>query len=145
MNGECRPKELRARSSFIAELILILALAIAAFFWIIPAQVSGGGMGLDPGVLPRVCVAAIAGLVLLDGLKRLLTAERIEAYEERWTALLIIIALAVLGAFVMQLAGLAVSALVTIPIGMLLLGERRPLLIIATTLLVAGPMLVLQR
>lgn len=145
MSDGDRPAELRSRGSVLAELVVLVALALLAFFWIIPAQVSGGGMGLDPGVLPRVCVAAVGALVLLDGGKRLLTAERVEAYGESWAALLIITALAVLGALVMQFAGAAVCGLVTIPIGMLLLGERRPLLIVASTLLVAGPLLVLQR
>ena len=145
MSGGDRPAELRSRGSVIAELLCLAGLALLAFFWIIPSQVSGGGVGLDPGFLPRFCVGAIALLVAADGMKRLVGGERVEAYAERWSALVYVGAIAVLGAVILRFGGVAASALVTIPVGMLALGERRPVLIIAATAVVAGVLFVFQR
>lgn len=145
MSGGGRPAELRSRGSVIAELLCLTGLALLAFFWIIPSQVSGGGLGLDPGFLPRFCVVAIALLVVADGIKRLVGGEHVEAYAERWSALAYVGSIAVLGAVILRFGGAAVSAAVTIPVGMLALGERRPILIIAATAVVAGVLFVFQR
>jgi hypothetical protein len=145
VSGGDRPAELRSRGSVIAELLCLTGLALLAFFWIIPSQVSGGGVGLDPGFLPRFCVVAIALLGAADGMKRLVGGERVEAYAERWSALVYVGAIAVLGAVILRFGGVAASALVTIPVGMLALGERRPVLIIAATAVVAGVLFLFQR
>ena len=145
MNGGDEASGLRSRSSVLAELVVLAGLALAGYFWIIPSQVSGGGLGLDPGFLPRLCAAAIGLLVLADGVLRLLRNVHVESYPEGWAALVRVGSLAVLGAVILQFAGLAVASLVTIPIGMLMLGERRPLLIALTTLLVAGLLFLFQR
>ena len=105
MSGGDRPAELRSRGSVIAELLCLAGLALLAFFWIIPSQVSGGGVGLDPGFLPRFCVVAIALLVAADGMKRLVGGERVEAYAERWSALVYVGAIAVLGAVILRIGG----------------------------------------
>ena len=145
MNGGDEASGLRSRSSVLAELVVLAGLALAGYFWIIPSQVSGGGLGLDPGFLPRLCAAAIGLLILADGVLRLVRSVHVEAYPEGWAALVRVGSLAVLGAVILQFAGLAVASLVTIPIGMLMLGERRPLLIALTTLLVAGLLFLFQR
>jgi hypothetical protein len=145
VSGGDRPAEPRSRGSVIAELLGLTGLALLAFFWIIPSQVSGGGLGLDPGFLPRFCVVAIALLILADGIKRLVGGELVEAYTERWSALAYVGAIAVLGAVILRLGGVAASALVTIPVGMLALGERRPILIIGATAVVAGVLFAFQR
>jgi hypothetical protein len=145
VSGADRPAGLRSRGSVLAELLFLIGLALLAYFWIIPSQVSGGGLGLDPGFLPRFCVAAIGALIVADGLKRLVGGERVEAYAERWSALAYIGGISVLGAAILQIGGVAASALVTIPIGMLALGERRPILIIAATAVVAGFLFMFQR
>ncbi len=136
---------LRSRGSVLAELFCLTGLALLGYVWIIPSQVSGGGLGLDPGFLPRFCVAAIGALVVADGVKRLVGGERVETYAERWSALLYVGALAVLGAAILRFGGVAASAAVTIPVGMLALGERRPILIIAATAVVAGFLFMFQR
>jgi hypothetical protein len=136
---------LRSRGSVLAELLCLTGLAVFGYGWIIPSQVSGGGLGLDPGFLPRFCVAAIGALVVADGVKRLIGGERVETYAERWSALLYVGALAVLGAVVLRFGGVAASAAVTIPVGMLALGERRPILIVAATAVVAGFLFIFQR
>ena len=145
MSGDDRPAELRSRGSVLAELLCLTGLALLAYVWIIPSQVSGGGVGLDPGFLPRFCVAAIGALVAADGLKRLIGGERVETYSERWSALLYVGAFAALGAVVLRFGGVVASALVTIPVGMLALGERRPILIVAATAVVAGVLFAFQR
>ena len=136
---------LRSRGSVLAELLCLTGLAVLGYVWIIPSQVSGGGLGLDPGFLPRFCVAAIGALVVADGVKRLIGGERVETYAERWSALLYVGALAVLGAVVLRFGGVAAIAAVTIPVGMLALGERRPILILAATAVVAGFLFIFQR
>ena len=145
MSGESPSAEPRSRGSVLAELLILAGLALIAFVWVIPAQVSGGGFGLDPGILPRLCAAAIGLMVLVDGLQRLARGAQMEGYSAGWAALVRIGVLAVIGAVVLQVAGIAAAALVTVPVGMLLLGERRPLLIAATTALVAGLLFLLQR
>lgn len=145
MSGDSPRPELRSRSSVFAETLCLAGLALVAFVWIIPSQVSGGGLGLDPGFLPRLSAAAIGLLVLADGVKRVAGGQPGEAYPAGWSALVRIGGLAVLGAIVLQLAGIAAAAFVTIPVGMLILGERRPLLIVATTALVAGLLYLFQR
>ena len=145
MSGGDLPTGLRSRGSVLAELLCLTGLALLAYFWIIPSQVSGGGLGLDPGFLPRFCVAAIGALVVADGVMRLIGGERVEAYAERWSALMYVGALAVLGAVILRFGGVAASAAVTIPVGMLALGERRPILIVAATAVVAGFVFFFQR
>lgn len=145
MSGDEAPAGLRSLGSVVAELLVLAAFVLAASVWIIPSQVSGGGLGLDPGFLPSLCVAAICVLVMADGTKRILNKERVEAYPEGWSALLYVGALAILGAIVLRFGGVAVSAAVTIPLGMLALGERRPLLILAATVVVTGFLFIFQR
>lgn len=145
MSGDSHPAEQRSRHSVLAEFLCLSGFALIAFVWIIPAQVSGGGLGLDPGFLPRLCAAGIGLLVIADGAQRLLRGQHGEAYPAGWSALARIASLAAFGGVVLQFAGITASALVTIPIGMLALGERRPLLISATTALVAGLLFFFQR
>ena len=146
MSDRSAPAEPRSRGSVVAEMLCLIGAALLAFFWIIPSQVSGGGLGLDPGFLPRLCAGAIGVLVLADGIRRLASrGVRDEAYASGWSALLWIGALAVLGAVVLRYASLAAASAVTIPLGMLVLGERRPLLIAMTTAFVAGAFWFFQR
>jgi hypothetical protein len=145
VSGGDQATGLRSRGSVLAELLCLVGLVLLAYFWIIPSQVSGGGFGLDPGFLPRFCVVAIGALVAADGVKRLIGGERVEIYPERWSALVYVGAFAVLGAVVLRFGGVAASAAVTVPVGMLALGERRPILIIAATAVVAGFLFLFQR
>jgi hypothetical protein len=146
VSGANAPSEPRSRGSVVAELLILTGAALLAVFWIIPSQVSGGGLGLDPGFLPRLCAVAIGILVFLDGVRRLLgRSPQDEAYASGWSALILIGGLALLGAVAIRFASIAVAAVLVIPIGMVLLGERRPLLIALTTALVAGSFLLFQR
>jgi hypothetical protein len=71
VSGGDQAPGLRSRSSVLVELVVLAGLALAGYYWIIPSQVSGGGLGLNPGILPSFCVAAIGALVVVDGVKRL--------------------------------------------------------------------------
>ena len=144
MSSDDTRTEPRSRGSVVAELLCVTGAALLAFAWIVPAQVSGGGLGLDPGFLPRVCAGAIGVLTLVDGLLRLMRDRPAEAYPTGWSALVRVGGLAVLGIIVMQLAGISATALIAVPIGMVILGERRPLLIVATTAIVAGALRLFQ-
>jgi hypothetical protein len=42
VSGADRPAGLRSRGSVLAELLFLIGLALLAYFWIIPSQVSGG-------------------------------------------------------------------------------------------------------
>lgn len=138
MSGESSETGPRSRGSVIAELLCLTGFALLTLFWIIPSQVSGGGLGLDPGFLPRLCAAAMGILVVADGLHRLRRTPLPKAYPTDWSALIRIGICALVGAVVLQVAGVAAAALIVVPAGMLALGERRPVLIAATTIVTAG-------
>ena len=53
MGGGDLPTGLSSRGSVLAELLCLSGLVVLGYVWIIPSQVSGGGLGLDPGFLPR--------------------------------------------------------------------------------------------
>jgi hypothetical protein len=80
----------------------------------------------------------MGALVILDCLTRLVGASPTPRYPNRWAGLLRTGSVAALGAAVLQLAGVAVCALIAIPAGMLVLGERRWIMIIGTTAVVTG-------
>lgn len=144
MSGDGSGPVTRTRNAVLAEVVCLSGLALLSMFWIIPSQVSGGGFGLDPGFLPRVYAGAIAVLVLADGLLRLARNQWPSRYAAGWSALARIGGLAIVGTIVLQFAGGAIAALVVVPLGMLVLGERRPILIAATTIIVAGTLKLLN-
>ncbi|MFD2182350.1 tripartite tricarboxylate transporter TctB family protein [Rhodoplanes azumiensis] len=128
----------RSRLSVVAEAVLIAGAALAAVVWIIPAQTSDGGIGLSPAVFPTVCAIALGLFVVADALLRLLRATPGDPYPDGWGACLRIGAVAVLGAAVLPVVGIAGCALVMVPAGMLVLGERRPLRIAVAALACVG-------
>lgn len=128
----------RGRLSVVAEAGLIGGAALAAVAWIIPAQTSDGGIGLSPAVFPTVCAAALGVLALADALLRLVRGAPGERYPDGWSAFGRIGAVAILGTVVLAVAGIAACALVMVPAGMLVLGERRPLRLAGAALACAG-------
>ncbi|CAM5764408.1 hypothetical protein [Bosea minatitlanensis] len=128
----------RSRASFLAEMLLLGAICLALLFWIIPAQTSEGGFGLSPAFLPDILAAAILLLVLADGVSRLRNHRVEGAYPTGVGALARVLAVAGFGALVLTYAGVAASAAATPAAGMLALGERRPLPILATAALLGG-------
>lgn len=128
----------RSRLSVVAEAVLIGGAALAAVGWIIPAETSDGGIGLSPAVFPTVCAIALGIFVVADALLRLVRRAPGERYPDGWAAFLRIGAVAILGAAVLPFVGISGCALVMVPAGMLVLGERRPLPLVVAALACAG-------
>ncbi|WP_210207626.1 tripartite tricarboxylate transporter TctB family protein, partial [Rhodoplanes elegans] len=124
--------------SVVAEAVLIGGAALAAVVWIIPAQTSDGGIGLSPAVFPTVCAIALGVFAVADALLRLARGAPGERYPDGWGAFFRIGAVAVLGVCLLPVVGIAGCALVMVPAGMLVLGERRPLHIAVAALACAG-------
>ncbi|NVO15420.1 MAG: tripartite tricarboxylate transporter TctB family protein [Rhodoplanes sp.] len=128
----------RSRVSLLAEAVLLGGAALAAVVWVIPMQTTDGGVGLSPAVFPTVCAGALGVFAVADAVLRILRGTSEPRYPEGWTAFARIGAVAIVGAVVLANAGIAVCALVTVPAGMAVLGERRPLWIAGAALLSAG-------
>ncbi|RAI44554.1 hypothetical protein [Rhodoplanes roseus] len=128
----------RRRASVIAEALLLGGAALAAVVWIIPAQTTDGGIGLAPAVFPTVCAVALGVFAVADVLLRLLRGVPEPRYPDGWMAFALIGGVAILGAVVLPYAGIAGCALVTVPAGMLAVGERRPLWLAGAAVLSAG-------
>jgi len=128
----------RSFASVLTETLILAAGFIALLIWIIPAQTSDGGFGLSPAFLPNVCAGAILALVLTDGVLRLLSRRSDAAYPENYRAALLVLAVSVVGALALMWGGVALSASVCTALGMLAMGERRPLPVILTTALCGG-------
>lgn len=128
----------RSRVSLLAEAALLGGAALAAVVWVIPMQTTDGGIGLSPAVFPTVCAIALGVFAVADAVLRFLRGSAEARYPEGWTAFARIGAVAVLGAIVLAFAGIAACALVTVPAGMAVLGERRPVYLVGAALLCAG-------
>ena len=126
----------------------LLAAAVAFGLWVLPAGIApgaaGGGAGLSPRFMPWLATAAMA-LALAWGLYRLLIETRATdgPSEEKaglaripFGALLICLAFALIG---FELAGFYLGGIVMAVLLAVLLGERRPwvILLFPTLLLVA--------
>lgn len=129
---------LRSRGSLLLEAAVVGALALLLVFVIIPAETSEGGIGLSPAFLPTLCAAAAGLFAVADALLRALRAEPSARYPEGWTAFFRIGAVAVAGVVVLAYLGAGACALVTVPAGMAVLGERRPLPLLAAGLVCGG-------
>ena len=129
---------MRSRASLLAEMLLLCGGCLALMFWIIPAQTSEGGFGLSPAFLPTILAAAILLLVLADGVLRMTAGRAESAYPAGFGAIARLLAVAGFGALVLGYAGIVASAAVTPAAGMLVLGERRPLPVLATSALLGA-------
>lgn len=128
----------RSVASVVTETLFLVAGCLALLLWIIPAQTSEGGFGLSPAFLPNACTAAIVVLVLADGVQRLLSGRRDTVYPENYRAALLIGGVAVAGALALMWGGVALSATVCTALGMLAMGERRPVPVLMITALCGG-------
>ena len=125
------------RGRILAECAAVCGLGLLAAFWIIPAQTSGGGLGLNPAFLPTLCALVIAGLAVLDGAFRLAAPAPPHSGEEpsAWRAFIRLQLVALAAALALHVGGVAGCALVGLPAGMLALGEKQWLRIVLTTAL----------
>lgn len=128
----------RSRVSLLAEAVLLGGAALVGVVWVIPMQTTDGGIGLSPAVFPTACAVALGVFAVADAVLRFLRGSAEARYPEGWTAFMRIGAVAVLGAVVLAFAGIAACALVTVPAGMAVLGERRPVHLAGAALLCAG-------
>lgn len=129
---------MRSRGSLLAETLLLSGFCVLMLVWIIPTQTSEGGFGLSPAFLPTTLTAALLGLLLLDGGQRLLARRAEPAYAPGHGAVWRVLFLATLGVLVMRFGGVALSGAVTSAAGLLILGERRVLPVLATALICGG-------
>lgn len=128
----------RSGASVFTETIVLVVGCLALLVWVIPAQTSEGGFGLSPAFLPNVCTAAILVLVLADGVHRRLSRRREAAYPENYRAALMILGVAVVGVLALMWGGVALSATLCTALGMLAMGERRPVPVLVITALCGG-------
>lgn len=145
MSAEAPASVPRSRGSLAMEALLIGGLAVAALFWIIPAQTTEGGIGLSPAFLPNLCAAAIGALAAADGLLRMMRGTSIPAYPERWTSLICMGLVAAIGMFALRWGGAVACAVIAPLVGMLVLGERRVLILSVTALICGGTVWLLVR
>lgn len=139
MTDEARSEQAAGRrGAVLLEMVVLCGLGLAAVFWIIPTQTSGGGLGLYPAFLPTACAVAVTALVFLDGVIRLLKPAKATGVGEPWGALLRIGGISVLGVGVLQFVGAAACGFVVLPAAMIALGERSWVRIIVTTAIGAG-------
>ncbi|WP_048645884.1 hypothetical protein [Nitratireductor soli] len=150
MNGDTQGRRVSRLPQFrraLGELIVVGGASLAMIFWIIPAQTSSGGeLGLSPQLVPTVCSAAIGLLTLFRFIAALVSTPAPEPGDVAplHYAFSIIVATA---------AGIAGIAFWGWPIGgailsllvLLVLGERRPLMLAAMPVLVAVLLFLIQK
>jgi hypothetical protein len=132
-SGGLQPPATERRSAALLETAIIVALGLGAI-WLIQAQTTKGPvLGLPPAFLPTVCAVAIIAVALLALAVRLWRPEPLpsEPALPAWPAA-ILLAVVIAGGLVLQLTGPFAAGLVVVALGLVLLGERRPLALVAT-------------
>jgi hypothetical protein len=127
------PRATERRSAAILEAAIVVALGLAAI-WLIRVQTTHGPvLGLPPAFLPTVCAVAIIAVTLIGLAVRLWRPERLlpEQALPAWPAAMLL-GVAIGGGLVLQLAGSFAGGLTIVAVGMVLLGERRPVVLIGT-------------
>ena len=108
--------------------LVIIGLALAAIFWIIPAQTTSGAvLGLPPAFMPKVAATAIAVLAAA-GLALRLARPEAPAPERRAPLgpAILVGGLTTLGVLALQFLGPIAAGLIMVVLGVPALGERRP-------------------
>jgi hypothetical protein len=127
------PRTTERRSAAILEAAIVVALGLAAI-WLIRAQTTHGPvLGLPPAFLPTVCAVAIIAVALIGLAVRLWRPERLlpEQALPAWPAAMLL-GVALGGGLVLQLAGPFAGGLIIVAVGVVLLGERRPMVLIGS-------------
>jgi len=115
----------RSRVSLLVEAAVLTAACFLAFIWLIPVQTSEGGIGLSPAFLPKLCVAAIGGLIAADGVLRFVRRVPQPRYIGGWEALFRLGVAACLGAIALHFGGIVGGVAVCCIATALALGEKR--------------------
>jgi hypothetical protein len=138
-----------SRAAAILEAAIVVALGLGAI-WLIGVQTTQGAvLGLPPAFLPTVCAIAIIAVAVLGLAARLWRPEPLlpEQALPTWPAALLL-GVVTAGGLVLQLVGPFASGLVTVALGLVLLGERRPLVLVgsmAAAAIVLGAVLQVWR
>ena len=120
-------------SAALLEAAIVVALGLGAI-WLIQTQTTKGPvLGLPPAFLPTVCAVAIIAVALLGLAVRLWRPEPLPAEPAvpAWPAAMLL-GVVVSGGLTLQLVGPFGAGLVVVALGLLLLGERRPLTLVGT-------------
>ena len=128
------------------EAATLCGLGLLAIFWIIPSQTSGNALGLDPAFMPTVYAATFVVLVLANG--ALYLSGRITDPPLTKGAIgpvIVIMAICCAGVLTFEFVGAVACGLLVVPAIMIVLGERRWVLIAATTLVTAAGLALVFR
>jgi|GEM_PF-1486428 len=130
----------------VGEVVVVAGASLLIIFWVIPAQTTPGReLGLSPQLIPTVCSAAIGLLAVFRFIATLLSvrpAEAIDAAPFRYA----------IGMIAATAAGIAAITYLGWPTGgailsllvVLMLGERRPLILGALPVSVAILLYLIQ-
>ncbi|MCR4264770.1 hypothetical protein [Nitratireductor sp. ZSWI3] len=150
MNGDIQGRRISRLPQFrkaLGELIVVGGASLAMIFWIIPAQTSAGGeLGLSPQLVPTVCSAAIGLLTLFRFIATLISTPTREPGDDAPIHYaLSMIAATVAGIAAIAYLGWAVGGAVLALLVLLVLGERRALMLAALPVLVAVLLFLIQK
>lgn len=150
MNADIQGRRVSRLPQFrkaIGELIVVGGASLAMIFWIIPAQTtSGGELGLSPQLVPTVCSAAIGLLTLLRFIATLIATPAPEPGDDApiHYALTMIAATAA-GIAAIAYLGWAIGGAILALLVLLVLGERRLLMLSLLPVLVAVLLFLIQK
>lgn len=118
--------------------VLVTLAGLFAVFYLIPQHISPGmGFGLSPRAFPYLCATAITvlgvALVVLSARDRVLSERPAPVSVAALKRLLLVLLVLVLALALMQWAGFLVAATVAVALLMLLMGERRWLPVVLTS------------
>ncbi|MDS1136145.1 hypothetical protein [Nitratireductor indicus] len=150
MNGDIQGRRVSRLPQFrkaLGELIVVGGASLAMIFWIIPAQTSSGGeLGLSPQLVPTVCSAAIGLLTLFRFIATLISTPAPEPGDDApiHYALTMIAATAA-GIAAIAYLGWAIGGAILALLVLLVLGERRLLMLSLLPVLVAVLLFLIQK
>lgn len=116
------------------EIICIVALGLFVAFVVIPSETSGVGLGLNPSTVPTIAILTATIFAAADGFLRMLAYKPSVSTSLEFSTALMMGGISVLAVVLLAYAGALVCVGIVAPLLMLILGERRWLRILATTL-----------
>lgn len=124
----------RCALKVVVEIVAIVAFGLFVVLFIIPRETSGIGLGLNPSTAPAIAIIAAAVLAAADGVQRLIRSGPFVSSSLTLPPLLIMGGVSVLAVLLLGLGNALICVAITVPLLMLILGERRWLRILATAL-----------
>ncbi|MGE0241930.1 MAG: tripartite tricarboxylate transporter TctB family protein [Parvibaculaceae bacterium] len=118
----------------VIEVGLIGLFCLLVLFWVIPAETSGTGSGLDPDTMPTVTIIALLATAVAGAVIRILhNGKGSEQAGLGLAPLFVHGGICATGGALLGLLGPLACTLFTLPALMIALGERRWVRILATT------------